>query len=180
FYTYKDRNRNLLEVLKQRIFKRGNPDYWETARPNLSYGMQQIPEGRRNSPVQRKVVHLDFRGEISAFDKYFYFFDQKNTTLENSKQEYLRKKSKGLKKILDGEYRIYNSRYPQNKPLVSLNDEELNEITHILGKDYTEGEWLEHKLFLEWGTSIYMTTNQFSYSEAFAGSGEIAVIKIVK
>ena len=54
-------------------------------------------------------------------------------------------------------------------------------ISFILGKEYVSIKVAEHSLFKNPGTSIYVKTKLSSrYSEANAGSGEVAVIQLVK
>jgi len=180
FYVYKDNRGRPLEVLKQRIFKRNNPDYWETARPNISYGMQKIAEGKRNQPIEKDVVYIDFRSELSAFDKYFYFKKPRKSKTINNKQDYLRKHSVFLRRIIDGTNVIIH-RYGENKneQLKTFTAIELQHISTILGKKYVSGKFVKHKLFEEWGYSVIFETASYSYSEAFAGSGEMAVVKLV-
>jgi len=180
YYVYKDNRGRPLEVLKQRIFKRNNPDYWETARPNLSYGMKRIAEGKRNQPIEKEVVYIDFRSELSAFDKYFYFKKPRKTKTINNKQDFLRKYSVFLRKIIDGRNVIIN-RYGENKNelLRAFTRNELQQISIILGKKYVSGKIVKHKLFEEWGYSVMFETSSYSYSEAFAGSGEMAVVRLV-
>lgn len=180
FYVYKDNNGNELEVLKLRIFKRNNPDYWETSRPVVSYGMTKLPGGKRNQPIEKDVVYIDFRAELSAFDKYFYFKDPKQTKTIKTRQDFLRKFSVFLKKLIDGKEEIV-IRYgkKQNEPIKNLNAEELSYISTILGKKYLSGQIIRHKLFEEWGYSVIFKTATSSYSEAFAGSGEMAVVRLV-
>lgn len=180
FYVYRDSRGNNLEVLKQRIFKKNNPDYWETARPNLSYGMTRIPNGKRNQPLEKHVVYIDFRSELSAFDKYFYFKSPRKTKTINNKQDYLRKYSVFLKTIIDGE-NVIIKRYGENKNEIirPFTVHELSQIALILGKKYVSGKIVKHKLFDEWGYSVIFETDGYSYSEAFAGSGEMAVVRLV-
>lgn len=180
FYVYKDNHARPLEVLKQRIFKRNNPDYWETARPNISYGMQRIAEGKRNQPIEKDVVYIDFRSELSAFDKYFYFKKPRKTKTINNKQDYLRRHSIFLRSIIDGQNVVIN-RYGENKneQLKTFTPIELQHISIILGKKYVSGKIVKHKLFEEWGYSVIFETASYTYSEAFAGSGEMAVVRLV-
>lgn len=180
FYVYKDNRGRPLEVLKQRIFKRNNPDYWETARPNISYGMQKIAEGKRNQPIEKDVVYIDFRSELSAFDKYFYFKKPRKSKTINNKQDYLRKHSAFLRRIIDGTNVIIH-RYGENKneQLKNFTPIELQHISTILGKKYVSGKFVKHKLFEEWGYSVIFETASYTYSEAFAGSGEMAVVRLV-
>ncbi|MBL7960025.1 ATP-binding protein [bacterium] len=179
FYVYKDHIGNELEVLKLRIRKRGNPDYWETSRPVISYGMKPL-KGKRNQPIEKNVVYIDFRSELSAFDKYFYFKNPSKNAALTKKQDYLRHKSKTLKKIIDEEIKIVNSRNPQNNKLKKLKREEIEWISFILGKNYKSGKFIEHKLFSDWGISIVYETDFHNYSEAFAGSGEMAAVRLVQ
>ncbi|MEY5040672.1 MAG: hypothetical protein RLZZ414_200 [Bacteroidota bacterium] len=70
-FIYGFKNNDVIsEVIKQRIHREGNPDYWETAKPVTGYGMVNK---KRFSPIEKKVVYLDFRSELSAFDKFFHF-----------------------------------------------------------------------------------------------------------
>lgn len=180
FYVYKDNNGRDLEVLKLRILKRNNPDYWETSRPVVGYGMQRIADGKRNEPIEKEVVYIDFRSELSAFDKYFYFKNPRKSKRINTKQDFLRRESVFLKKIIDEKEQIVTRyRKIKNKPLHILTAIELKNISYILGKKYISGKVIFHKLFEEWGFSVIFETNNFSYSEAFAGSGEMAVVRLV-
>lgn len=69
-----------IEVLKTRIHKSNDPDYWEPSRPVAAYQMEKMPpavkplKGRsmtRWSAIDKDVVYLDFRATLSAFDKLF-------------------------------------------------------------------------------------------------------------
>lgn len=180
FYVYKNGAGEELEVLKLRIFKRNNPDYWETSRPVISYGMKKLDEGKRNKPIEKEVVYIDFRSELSAFDKYFYFKTPKQTKTIKNKQDFLRKYSFFLKKLIDETTpNIIRYKKKQNEPLKNLSNQELKQVSFILGKKYTSGKIVRHKLFEEWGYSVLFQTNDYSYSEAFAGSGEMAVVRLV-
>ena len=98
FYGYRENgNSDIKEVMKTRMkrdskTKKADPDYWETQRPSIKDGMMP---SNRNSPVDKKVIYLDFRAEVSAFDKVFHFSKQ---DLDARKEE-LRKKSKYLKRL---------------------------------------------------------------------------------
>lgn len=180
FYVYKDNRGRELEVLKLRILKRDNPDYWETSRPVVGYGMQKLPGGKRNQPIEKDVVYIDFRSELSAFDKYFYFKSPRKSKTIKTKQDLLRRESVFLKKIIDGKEQIVTRyREQKNKKLHVLTAGELKDISYILGKKYVSGKYIYHKLFEEWGYSVIFETSSYVYSEAFAGSGEMAVVKLV-
>jgi hypothetical protein len=139
------------------------------------------PTGRpgRDEPLDKKVIYIDFRGELSAFDKFFYFGNIKGAS-SRTKQEFIRKKSVQLQKLLSGNKQYYYTRAGKlNKDLRILNSEELKWISFILGKKYLSGKFIEHKLFRNDGYTIIFKTSFAEYSEAFAGSGEVAVARLV-
>lgn len=170
----------LIECIKTRAFRGGNPDYWEPVKHSLVYGF--TASGIRVRPISLKVVHLDFRGELPAFDKYFYFPDPKH--LENReryakkregirrqkyrKQDYLRQRSKVLKREIEDNGQL-------------LKGNELEIIRYILQRDYVSGKFLKHSLFHghEGWTILFNTQQVDSYSDAFAGSGESAAALLV-
>lgn len=53
------------------------------------------------------------------------------------------------------------------------------ELLDILGKKYTSAILVEHSFYNNRGFSVKFTTDQRKYSEAFAGSGEMSVVKLV-
>ncbi len=167
------------EVIKARIKRQNDPNYWETSRP-LAWAGMRTRRNERDSPIVKNVVYLDFRSELSAFDKYFYFGNLKYSRARN-KQEFIRRKSSSLNKIFTGEKRTINSSTRTlNKPVDVLSSEELRWISFILGRDYARGVSVFHELFRNEGYSVLFQTNFAKYSEAVAGSGEIAVVRLVK
>jgi len=177
YYGYSvDKNSTDAQVLKQRMIRENDPDYWETSDPVLKLGMKR---GKRNPPVEKNVVYLDFRGEISAFDKYFYFDKPK----EGKKQDFLRKKSKYLKRAFENLPLKYPGNFTSNiyeKP-IDLDKQYLDKVNYILGKNYKKIRILNHRLYGRWGTSVLLKSQyNLNYSEANAGSGEIAVVQLVK
>jgi predicted ATPase len=177
WYSYRDREDQVREVVKARIQRAGDPNYWETSRPLNWAGMRASQ--RRNPPIRKNVVYLDFRSELSAFDKFFYFGDVDRLKSKN-KQEYIRKRSVLLKGILDGvRSDVRNRRGTLNSPLLTLTDQELECISFVLGRAYDAAKSIKHKIFRFEGYSILYQTRHASYSEAFAGSGEMAVVRLV-
>lgn len=183
FYQYvKDESSLGKEVLKQRMKRDGDPDYWETSDPVKSIGMTDTV---RHSPVDKNVIYIDFRGQLSAFDKFFYFGEYKN----EKKQDFLRKRSIHVKRAFENE----DPRFPgQNGKKTSqyaldsrieLSDKEIYCINEILGKKYESIIMVEHKFYDKVGTSALLISQSKSgklqYSEANAGSGETAVIRLV-
>ncbi|WP_321420151.1 AAA family ATPase [uncultured Methanomethylovorans sp.] len=176
-YSYADENGTIGEVLKTRILRGSNPDYWEPSRPLIKYNMNSMG-GSRFPALKMEVLYLDFRSILSAFDKYFYYGDPINLK-SNTKQDYLRNRSILLKKVID-ENSIKTTRSkPQNRKPIDFSPEELKIMSFILGKKYEYGMLIEHKFFTYWGSSIIFQTPNLAYSEAFAGSGESAVAILV-
>ena len=85
-----------------------------------------------------------------------------------------------MKNLFLGKYRkVVSLGVEQNRYLETLNNNELEIISNILGRDYSEIKIIFHKLYHNWGYSILLKTDFHNYSEAFAGSGEMAVIRLV-
>jgi predicted ATPase len=179
WYSYTDNNDKIREVLKARIRRNDDPNYWETSRPLIWAGMTPRKDNLRDEPLEKNVVYIDFRAELSSFDKFFYFGSLKGASTK-SKQEFIRKKSKQLQSILSGQKAFINTKAgPINKPIKFLNSLELKWISFILGKNYLSGEFLEHSFFRNFGYSVIFKTDYAKYSEAFAGSGEVAIVRLV-
>lgn len=179
WYGYIDEKNVNREVIKARIKRKEDPNYWETSRPLAWAGMKTRTESDRDKPIEKNLVYIDFRAELSAFDKFFYFGNMKGLRSKN-KQEYLMYQSIHLKKIISGETnRIHKSKGYYNKPVKDLNGEELKHISYILGKNYLSAKYIEHSFFRNDGFSVIFNANHASYSEAFAGSGEVAVVRLV-
>lgn len=177
WYSFIEGN-EIKQVIKARIRRKNDPNYWETSRPLAWAGMES--RKKRDKPILKNVVYLDFRSELSAFDKYFYFGDLKLSRSRN-KQEFLRRKSSSLNNIFEGRKQFINSSTRNlNEPLEILSPEELKWISYILGRKYTKALSVYHELFRNKGYSVIFQTNYAKYSEAFAGSGEMAVVRLVK
>lgn len=179
WYGFKDDDNSYKQVVKARIRRLNDPNYWETSRPLVWAGMTSREDGRRDTPINKSVVYMDFRAELSAFDKFFHFGTNARTSTRN-KQEFIRKKSKQLQKIISGQKQfIYTRAGAINKTIRILTDDEIRWISFILGKNYLSGKYVEHSFFRNFGFTVIFKTDFASYSEAFAGSGEVAVVKLV-
>jgi predicted ATPase len=187
FYGYREKQDDKIKEVRLArikrsgsIVKKEDPDYWETTRPVKQDGMIAISDRtKRNSPVRKEVIYIDFRGELGAFDKYFYFGEPS----KGKKQDFLRRKSVYLKRVFNEEALAYS---PETKgikvrnPVILLTARNIDKINEILGKNYTDIKMVKHKLYDTWGVSVLVKNYlQAEYSEANAGSGEIAVIKLV-
>ncbi|WP_368576118.1 ATP-dependent endonuclease [Acinetobacter baumannii] len=179
------------QVLISKYRRKGNPDYWEKSKPIVSIGMARIPEDpafktkwkvtTRWPQIEKEVLYFTFRETISAFDKFFYYGD----SIERYSNSSLRKKnirwySRYLQKVISQNLNSYTFR---NKEKVIANykidSDELLAISKILEVEYTEIQIVEHTFFHCNGITCKISKNNIEYSEAFAGSGEFAVIKIV-
>lgn len=180
WYSYKDNFGVIKEVVKARIKRANDPNYWETSRPLVWAGMRiRENKNERDSPIEKNVVYLDFRSELSAFDKFFYFGNIRNITSKN-KQEFIRRKSGSLNNLLKGEVQFINSSTRElNAPLELLSSDELENISFVLGREYLSGRSIKHSIFRNEGYSFLFETKYAKYSEAFAGSGEMAVVLLV-
>lgn len=178
WYSFKDSGVDK-QVIKARIKRLNDPNYWETSRALVWAGMKR--EGTsRNTPIDKNVLYLDFRGELSAFDKFFYFGNTKGTKSKN-KQEFIRKKSFSLDHVFSGRKSTINSsKRPLNDALHVFTKDELDQISFILGRKYVSGKSVKHSIFRNEGYSALFVTEYAQYSEAFAGSGEMAVVRLVQ
>lgn len=177
-YGYKNSNGDLIEVIKMRIGSSKGADYWEPSRPLKKYGMTPLPDGARNPVIDKKVIYLDFRSELSAFDKYFYFGNFRTSKLLKTKQDVLRKYAKHIRRTMDTKSSI-SSRNRKSKAPIILTESEVSSISDILGKSYLECKIINHNFYGAEGATAYFNSNNISYSEAFAGRGEYAVVQLV-
>ncbi|HMQ11014.1 MAG TPA: AAA family ATPase [Oligoflexia bacterium] len=188
-----------VEVAKSRIKKQSpkykliDSSYWEPTRPLVDFGMKPIQEIKEGDPIppgrsktrwnaiKKKVIYLDFRSEISAFDRAFYF-DSKGGGSRPKQRRYLFKRSKLLKNALDKKLKS-KTYYGKEKISEHYNFsiEELQVASDILDIKYSDITYIEHDFYNLGGFSIYINKdlNDEKYSEAFAGSGEASVIRLI-
>lgn len=154
-------------------------DLWETSRPLVELGMQKLPDDKRTPPIKKPVRFLDFRAELSAYDKFFYFSEFNKTKTVQTKQDYIRKYSWKVKDIIDNNSIQVIRGIKKNEKVILLSVEAIDAINKILGKKYTKCKLIKHSLFRNPGLTVYFETDEVNYSEAFAGRGEFAVVKLV-
>ncbi|WP_412464865.1 ATP-dependent nuclease [Flavobacterium mekongense] len=174
-YGYKDGNKTV-EVLKQRAPRHNKLDYWESSKPVKKYGMDVK---KRYTPVQKNVEYIDFRSELSAFDSFMYFTPFYPSDSIKSKQDYIRRYSKKIKEAFDSKSELTHFGKIKNRTVKILSEREVEIISYILGKKYSKIEILDHAFFKNWGFSVRFSLYDFNYSEAYAGSGETAVIVLI-
>lgn len=181
----------MVEVIKSRI-ARTDPDYFEPARPIVADGMARMPPLQEPIPPERTrtrwkaiskaVVYLDFRSELSAFDKYFFHtpFTKRVTSLVG-KKKFVRQRSRHLAASMDGRPSfIYYGSERILEPARELDSEQADAISRILGRRYESIRVLRHRFFNDDGYSVLLREPHLRYSEAFAGSGEFAVAMLVR
>lgn len=198
---------DVVETRKARVRKTRNglpdPNYWEPTKESTGDGMvepalkpNKVYSGRakdRWNPVLRKVLYINFRKELSAFDKYFYFGKDpiphappkkgaKVSPLRiSSKMDQVRHDAELLARVIEAGNTSYVHRgYKVATENRLLEKDELAMVSYVLGREYEEARWIRHRLFKgNGGLSVVFKTKYGRYSEAFAGSGEVAVTSCV-
>lgn len=165
--------------------------YWEPTRPAQKEGMKSMPAkstanapfmsptGDRWTPVDRTPYYFNAKAESSAFDR---FFNSTNLASLDARQDYFVKYSRKLKDVIDGElaeFEYYGvQRVAENR---LLSPTQLESVCIILQKKYKSARYISHKLYDKhtFSPSVIFETSARSYSECFAGSGELAVVNYV-
>ncbi|MFO0554347.1 MAG: ATP-binding protein [Polyangiaceae bacterium] len=186
----------IVETRKARVKKANDPEYWEPTKVTSGDGMAPMPDAGTNpefggtkervrsldrwSAVKRDVLYLNFRSELGAFDQFFWF-GQLRRGATHTKQDEIRAKSSLLKKALDEDLQTlsWHSRERVFKSQ-KLSKDDLEAASEILGKHYASARMVEHDLYGgQRARTVVFTTEDVAYSEAFAGSGEMAVVSLV-
>jgi energy-coupling factor transporter ATP-binding protein EcfA2 len=149
--------------------------------------MQPLPEedfeGKskdRWNPVKRTCVYVNLKTTFGSFDRYFYFDDGISG---GGKREAMLREAKRLKQIVLDERQSYKmgggrERLFENRLLTK---KELAHVSSILGRDYQSARLVRHSLYPgSRGEDLSVIFNRGTqYSEAFAGSGEMAAVSAV-
>jgi predicted ATPase len=184
---------SVVEVVKMRTQRAGDPDYWETQRPIQGDGMapmpklapgEPVPEARNQTrwkAVRKDVVYVDFRSSLSAFDRYFYHVPYaKGASTLAEKKDRIRGRSRHLVTAMKGNpSHIWNRNERIIEPARQLDNVQVAAVSEILGRPYDVITVLAHRYFGFDGFSVQLHASGLSYSEAFAGSGEFAVVMLV-
>jgi predicted ATPase len=175
----------VVEVLKTRVNIQSNPDYWEPSRPIRRYDMEAFDanaapgnKGRtRWDTIDKSVVYIDFRQTLSAYDRSFYYGAGAGFL---ERKDFIRRRSPLLQRAIANDLKSYSwhgtDRVQENR---SLHSDEVAAVSRILGRDYSEIRWLRHTFFNVAGATCVLRTESLKYTEAFAGSGEFAVVRLV-
>ncbi|MBB5037221.1 ATP-dependent nuclease [Prosthecobacter dejongeii] len=159
------------EVVKRRINKKGQPDLFDTSEPIAAYGMTM---GVRHPPVEKEVIYINFRAIPNAFEKAFHRVRPPTPGI----QGHLRMRSKVLRNALDKQYDYRFSIESRPQEFV-IREDMLRVAEKILGRSYRGAKVVKHALFGEPGYSVFLETEKAKYTDAFAGSGESAVMLLL-
>lgn len=192
---YFEKAERIVEVLKTRINKKMNLDYWEPARPARQYGMDILTKeeyqelgsslSTRWDGMKKDVVYCDCKEYVSAYDLFFYHYDFQSTKKINTKQDFIRSRSKLLSAVLE---KNEESHFYFGKEMVEQHIEVSNDVcrivSEIMGELYSSIRIVTHKFYTKGeggkaAKTIWMRKNGDVYSEAFAGTGEARIILLV-
>lgn len=183
-----------VEVLKTRVNRKGNLDYWEPSRPIKKYDMESpTPKDLENAGnssrtrwdlISKPVVFYDNKEYVSAYDLCFYHSLFKKSAQYNSVQDFIRSRAIHLAKVIDEKSDNYQLRGVERvKSNKELPEDICAIISWIMNKQYKTIRIVEHSLYNRYHNSsspaktVYITCEDtLEYSEAFAGSGEARII----
>lgn len=180
----------MVEVLKQRSAADKTSDYWEPSRPVKSYGMADMPPlpgdgslvGRsrtRWDPIKKDVVYLEASDRISAFDRFFHYGGPGSG--KPQRKELIKRRAAALQRVIAHGHRRFSfyrkQRVTANQLLTAA---EIAHVSEILGRKYDEIRWIQHSFYGSDGATVRLKSGALRYTEAFAGSGEFAVVQMVR
>ena len=185
-----------VETLVTRMPRKNNPDYWEPSEPLKKYGMISLEKRLELSEKEkkerskdrwnqqkRKVYYIDFRHMLGAYDKFFYFSNPDEFDSIYDIQKRIRKEAKSIADAFDKQKSVskYKNSRKIEKPVI-FSEDIIEEICYILGKNYKTISYSEHDLYskvMGKGFVMRYTLEDKQYSEAYAGSGESTIAKMI-
>jgi len=186
FYSYwNDSFKGFVECRKARVGIKRGADYWEPARLSIPDGMRPLPSGNfvgkskdRWNPVPRSVVYINLKTSFGSFDRFF--FDEAIKGVE--RRDAMLQEARRLRSIVELNKQSYilgnRERVFVNR---ELTPEEIESVSAILGRSYDSARYIEHSLYPgRRGVDLSVIFRRgTSYSEAFAGSGELTAVNAV-
>ena len=180
---WNDAANQIVETRKARVGSKD--DYWEPTKVASADDMAAMPAGDfrgkskdRWNPVERGVIYINIRHSFGSFDRFF--LDDSQTNVQ--RREAARRQALHVRKIIDNKLATYHvhgtERLVANE---ELSEAELAEVAAVLGHSYNAARVIKHRLF-PGARSQDMTVifeRHKSYTEAFAGSGELSAVKVV-
>lgn len=190
WYSHRIKSLNLIAESRKMCGNK-NHGYWEPTRPARKEGMKEMPKktpanspymsgtGDRWTPVDRTSYYFNSKTETSAFDR---FFNSTELSSLSARQDYFVKYSKKLKNVIDNNlnsFDYYSVERVSDNFLLSTT--QLDKVNRILQKNYSQARYIRHKFYdkTTFSPSVIFQTSSRSYSECFAGSGELAVVNFV-
>jgi hypothetical protein len=156
---------------------------------NMSYGFNRIFFEKQNEALKKKVREK-YPEELKGKDKEE--FNKEYNERKMTMKKYIRKSSVKISEVMNrknvNKNRKYNRKIRFTKSSFRLEADELKWISYILGREYTEIVILDHSYFKLPGATVRVQVADKvadgekivrTYSEAYAGSGEYAVIMMV-
>lgn len=201
WYSYK-LNGEEKQPVKQRVSRPGDPDNWEPTRWAKKYGMTVKPSNDdRHEQIQMDSHYLNLRLFLSAFDRCFHFMSEstlssfqrsnawrrrpgskghRTKSKKPQARDYIRHRSRSLERAfgLQHAYTIGKNKLADSP--MKIAPKVLENVSRILGKRYSNGTIIHHRFYESWAFSVRFETSVGGYTEANAGSGETAVVMIVK
>lgn len=190
-YWYSHYVKNIDQVVQcRKMCGNKRHGYWEPTRPAQKEGMTEMPKstsankafmsksGDRWNQVDRTPYYINSKAESSAFERYFYSVG--HATLE-AKQDNFVKYSRQLKRAIDQNLqKLSYYGVERLKGNFEISNKQLMVVNRILGKKYKSARYINHALYdRNFSPSVIFETEQRSYSECFAGSGELAIVNYV-
>jgi len=185
WYTHYIKNLDI-NVQTRKVKGTKRQGYWEPSKPSTRDGMAKIESDKESeyrstdrwTPVKRFSHYINTKAETSAFDRFFYFTE---ATSQQEKQAIFVKESSRLKNVLDknlqskkigiGEF-VFKNEY--------IDAPALKKINQILGKKYISARYVIHRFYdRNKAPSVIFETEGHTYSESFAGSGELAIVNLI-
>ncbi|MHC2597900.1 putative ATPase [Kluyvera sp. 1366] len=188
---------NIVETRKARMKRvNRNYEYWEPTKISIRDNMKKMPkepyerkDADRWNPVQREVLYMNMKMVIGAFDRTMNFDDKinysihKGPTGQSEKHEEMLKGAKRLSRVASNNIQEWKLGGGRDRVFCNrlLNDNELEIVSRILGRKYISARYIEHSLYpSQNGSDLSVIFDRgIKYSEAYAGSGELSIVKIV-
>lgn len=168
-----------------------DPDYWEPTKrvaydkmrpiPNAGFEEQISNDRSRWNQIIKNVIYLDFRSELSAFDKFMHHQSYSRWSRNRPQKRYrMIQNSNRVARSLEGHIRKSDAKKIIQEPF-DMTKKDVDSVSEILGKRISRITLMEHSLFGPPGYTarLHLANDDYSYSEAHAGSGEYATIRLV-
>ena len=156
-YFHKGAQKNV-EVIKSRINKKGQLDYWEPSRPIKKYGMDIPTEAElkqagntrttRWDLMNKPVIFYDNKEYVSAYDLCFYHSMFRKSVKYNTVQDLIRTRAIHLASVIESELNSYPFYGVERvKSNILLPEDTCKIIGWIMNKPYKTIRIVEHSFY---------------------------------